>query len=126
MPTQYSQSEMDFGSAGGLKLVGAFDGGAISSNGGAALLSRIERAEVLCDQLKKVIVEFPQWTLAAMVTAVQALRGVSVLVAATVVAEVGNFSRFESPRQLMAYLGLNPPEHSSGATIKPVVTNFRP
>lgn len=42
----------------------------------------------------------------------------SILVAATVVAEVGNFSRFESPRQLMAYLGLNPSEHSSGATIK--------
>ena len=39
-------------------------------------------------------------------------------VAATVVAEVGNFSRFENPRQLMAYLGLNPSEHSSGATIK--------
>ncbi len=68
----------------------------------------------------------PQWTLAAVVTAVQALRSVSVLVAATVVAEVGNFSRFESPRQLMAYLGLNPPEHSSGATIKLAVTNFRP
>ena len=48
----------------------------------------------------------------------QALRGVSILVAATVVAEVGDFSLFESPRQLMAYLGLNPSEHSSGATIK--------
>ncbi len=53
-----------------------------------------------------------------MVAAVQALRGVSILVAATVVAEVGNFSRFTSPRQLMAYLGLNPSEHSSGGTIK--------
>ena len=40
------------------------------------------------------------------------------MVAATVVAEVGNFSRFQNPRQLMAYLGLNPSEHSSGATIK--------
>lgn len=83
------------------------------------LLARIERAEELCDRLKKAIVEIvPQWTLAPVVAAVQALRGVSVLVAATVVAEVGNFSRFESPRQLMAYLGLNPSEHSSGATIK--------
>jgi transposase len=53
----------------------------------------------------------------SVVAAVQALRGVSILVAATVVAEVGNFSRFESPRRLMAYLGLNPSEHSSGATI---------
>lgn len=83
------------------------------------LLARIERAEELCDRLKKTVVELvPQWTLAPVVAAVQALRGVSVLVAATVVAEVGNFGRFQSPRQLMAYLGLNPSEHSSGATIK--------
>jgi len=83
------------------------------------LLARIERAQELCDRLKTSIVELvPQWTLAPVVAAVQALRGVSILVAATVVAEVGNFSRFTSPRQLMAYLGLNPSEHSSGATIK--------
>ena len=83
------------------------------------LLARIERAEELCDRLKTAIVELvPQWTLAPVVAAVQALRGVSILVAATVVAEVGNFSRFMSPRQLMAYLGLNPSEHSSGGTIK--------
>ncbi len=83
------------------------------------LLARIERAEELCDRLKKAIVELvPQWTLAPVVAAVQTLRGVSVLVAATVVAQVDNFSRFESPRQLMAYLGLNPSEHSSGATIR--------
>jgi transposase len=83
------------------------------------LLTRIERAEQLCDRLRQAIVELvPAWTLAPVVAAVQALRGVSILVAATVVAEVGNFSRFESPRQLMAYLGLNPSEHSSGATIK--------
>ena len=83
------------------------------------LLARIERAEELCDRLKTAIVELvPQWTLASVVAAVQALRGVSILVAATVVAEVGNFSRFTSPRQLMAYLGLNPSEHSSGGTIK--------
>jgi transposase len=83
------------------------------------LLARIERAEELCDRLKQAIVNLvPAWTLAPVVAAVQALRGVSILVAATVVAEVGNFSRFDSPRQLMAYLGLNPSEHSSGMTIK--------
>ena len=83
------------------------------------LLARIERAEELCGRLKQAIVDLvPQWMLAPVVAAVQALRGVSTLMAATVVAEVGNFSRFENPRQLMAYLGLNPSEHSSGATIK--------
>ncbi len=83
------------------------------------MLHRIERAEALCDRLKKAIVDLvPQWTLAPVVQAIQALRGVSLIVAAVVVAEVGCFSRFESPRQLMAYLGLNPSEHSSGATIR--------
>ena len=38
MPTQCSQEELDFGTCGGRKLVGVFDGGAITSNGGAVLL----------------------------------------------------------------------------------------
>jgi transposase len=53
-----------------------------------------------------------------VVQAIQALRGVSLLVAAVIVAEVGCFGRFASPYTLMAYLGLNPSEHSSGATIR--------
>jgi hypothetical protein len=49
------------------------------------LLARFERAEELCDRLKKAVVELvPQWTLAPVVAAVQAMRGVSILVAATV------------------------------------------
>jgi transposase len=84
-----------------------------------AALARIERAEELCDRLKTAILELvPHWTLGTVVAAMQALRGVSVLVAATLVAEVSNFSRFTSPWPLMAYLGPNPSEHSSGATIK--------
>ena len=83
------------------------------------MLQRIERAEALCDRLKAAILELvPQWSLAPVVQAIQALRGVSLIVAAAIVAEVGCFSRFESPRALMAYLGLNPSEHSSGATIR--------
>jgi len=83
------------------------------------MLQRIERAEALCDRLKAAILELvPQWSLAPVVQAIQALRGVSLLVAAVIVAEVGNFGRFANPRLLMAYLGLNPSEHSSGATIR--------
>jgi len=41
------------------------------------------------------------------------MRGVALIVAVTVVAEVGDFRRFANPRQLMAYLGLVPSEHSS-------------
>src|SRR5713226_8327869 len=73
------------------------------------MLQRIERAEALCDRLKQAILELvPQWSLAPVVQAIQALRGVSLIVAAAIVAEVGCFGRFESPRALMAYLGLNP------------------
>ena len=63
------------------------------------MLQRIERAEALCDRLKAAILELvPQWSLAPVVQAIQALRGVSLIVAAAIVAEVGCFSRFESPR----------------------------
>jgi transposase len=50
------------------------------------------------------------------VRALQALRGMALVAAATLVAELGDITRFDNPRQLMAYLGLVPSEHSSGAT----------
>jgi hypothetical protein len=46
------------------------------------------------------------------------MRGVGFIVAVTVVAEVGDFQRFDNPRQLMPYLGLTPSEHSSGASVR--------
>ena len=58
------------------------------------------------------------WSMAPVVEAVQAMRGVGLIVAVTVVAEVGDFSRFANPRQLMAYLGLVPSEHSSGSSVR--------
>ena len=45
----------------------------------------------------------------------QALRGIKLVSAATLVAEVGDLTRFDNPKQLMAYVGLVPSEHSSGA-----------
>ena len=50
-----------------------------------------------------------------MVEALQALRGVQFTVAVTTVAELGDLTRFENPRQLMNDLGLTPSEYSSGA-----------
>jgi transposase len=44
------------------------------------------------------------------------LRGVQFLVAITVVAELGDLTRFDSPRQLAAFVGLIPSEDSSGGT----------
>lgn len=60
----------------------------------------------------------PSWSLAPIVQALQAMRGVGQIVAVTVTAEVGDFSRFANPRQLMAYLGLVPSERSSGGTVR--------
>jgi transposase len=45
------------------------------------------------------------------------LRGVSLIVSATVVTEIGDVNRFPNPQQLMAYQGLIPSEHSSGKKV---------
>lgn len=55
------------------------------------------------------------WRWQPVVVALQALRGIALVNAATLVAEIGDIERFTHPRQLMAYLGLVPGEHSSGA-----------
>src|SRR5262252_11093260 len=54
------------------------------------------------------------WRFAPVVEALQALRGVQCTVAVTTVAELGDLTRFDNPRQLMNYLGLTPSEYSSG------------
>ena len=56
----------------------------------------------------------PTWRLAPLVEALQALRGVQLLAAMTLVSELQDFERFDAPRRLMAYVGLVPGEHSSG------------
>lgn len=55
-----------------------------------------------------------QWRFADVVAALQALRGVAMVTAIGLVAEIGDLSRFDHPRKLMGYLGLVPCEHSSG------------
>jgi transposase len=56
------------------------------------------------------------WSLRPVVGALMALRGVSLITAMTTLAELGDITRFDSPKQLMAYLGLVPSEHSSGGS----------
>ena len=55
------------------------------------------------------------WSLRLAFEPLRTLRGVDVLTAATVLAELGDPSRFDNPRQLVAFLGLVPSEHSSGS-----------
>ena len=53
----------------------------------------------------------------SVIEALQALRGVAQMTAATIVCELGSLSRFQSPRQLRGYSGLVSREHSSGNRI---------
>lgn len=58
------------------------------------------------------------WTLAPVVEGIMALRGCRLITAMTVVAELGDITRFDNPRQLMKYLGLVPSESSSGDRVR--------
>lgn len=60
----------------------------------------------------------PEWTLRQLVDALQAMRGIALINAVVLVAEVGDFTRFSNSRQLMAYFGLVPGERSSGETVR--------
>jgi transposase len=80
-------------------------------------IATVEAAMARHDRLEAHIeAVLPEWSLAPVVEALQALRGVRLVAAATLVAEIGDITRFTNPRQLMAYLGLVPSEHSSGRT----------
>jgi len=75
--------------------------------------ARIERLEKAIDEA----IEKAPPPLRAVIEALQALRGIARTTAATVVSEIGSFSRFE-PRRLMGYSGLVASEHSSGNRIQ--------
>jgi transposase len=67
---------------------------------------------------EQLIAMVPSWSMAPLVAAYQAMRGVSFVVAVTFVAEIGDLRRFEKARQLMAFIGLVPSEHSTGDTVR--------
>jgi transposase len=76
-------------------------------------IAAVEAAIARRDRLEAHIeAALPEWSLAPVVEALQALRGVRLVAAATLVAELGDITRFTNPRQLMAYLGLVPSERS--------------
>src|SRR6201993_4496667 len=82
-------------------------------------IATVELAEARRDRLTAQIeAMLPDWTLAPVVAALQTMRGMALVNAATLIAELGDLARFANPRQLMAYLGLVPFEHSSGASVR--------
>jgi len=76
-----------------------------------AVDEQLERLHRLEEELRELA---PQWRLHPVVEALQALRGVQWTVALTVVAELGDLTRFDNPRQLAAFVVLIPSEYSSG------------
>ena len=54
------------------------------------------------------------WSLGPQAQALTALRGVDWLAGMTLLAELGDLTRFDSPRELIGFVGLTSAEHSSG------------
>jgi transposase len=80
-----------------------------------AIAEAVERLHRLDEQLAAIV---PSWSMAPVVEAYQAMRGASFLVAVTFAAEIGDVRRFDTPPQLMAFLGLVPGERSTGDTVR--------
>lgn len=76
-----------------------------------AITERMNRLKRLDNELEHHV---KNWRYYPVVKAIQAMRGVRLLVATGLVAELGDLTRFDHPRKLMSYLGLVPSEHSSG------------
>lgn len=84
-------------------------------------ITEVEHARDRVQRLERGIdeaVEMAPEPMRAVVVALQALRGIAKVAAVTIVAEVGQLSRFARPRQLMGYSGAVSSEHSSGARIR--------
>jgi len=79
----------------------------------------VQAAEQRVERLTTVLSEaIKGWRFESVVAALRALRGIDVVSAVGLVAEIGDINRFDSPRRLMGYLGLVPSEHSSGNSVR--------
>jgi transposase len=83
------------------------------------MMLAVRQAQERIERLEQAIrAAVPDWSLADLVTALMAMRGLELTAATSFLAEIGDLSRFQTPRELMAYLGLVPSEDSTGDTIK--------
>jgi transposase len=76
----------------------------------SAITTAGERIGRLEEQMEALLV---QWPMRPVVEALMGLRGFARVGAMVLVSELGGAWRFDHPRQLMAYLGLVPTEHTS-------------
>ncbi|MDZ7713012.1 MAG: IS110 family transposase [Rhodovibrio sp.] len=83
-------------------------------------LQAVDQALARRDQMaQQVAAAVPGWRLAPVVEALRGLRGLDLVAAAGLAAEIGDVRRFAHPAQLMAYFGLVSSEHSSGERRRP-------
>lgn len=83
------------------------------------MLLAVRQAQERIERLEQAIRDaVADWSLAEVVTALMAMRGLDLISATTFLAEIGDLSRFQTPRELMAYLGLVPSEASTGDTVR--------
>jgi transposase len=83
------------------------------------MLLSIRQAQERIERLETGIrASLPDWSLGHMVPALMAMRGIDLISATTLLCEIGDLSRFQTPRALMAFLGLVPSEDSTGDKIK--------
>jgi transposase len=83
------------------------------------MLLAMRQAQERIERLEQAIrLAVPDWSLAEVVTALMALRGIDFISATAFLAEIGDLSRFRTPRELMGYLGLVPSEASTGDTVR--------
>jgi transposase len=80
-------------------------------------IGAIDQLEIRRETIEQAISELiPASPWAQTVARLRCLRGIDTLTAVGLCAEIGDFHRFEHPRQLMSYLGLVPSEKTSGET----------
>lgn len=79
-----------------------------------AVWSGTARRDALLARIADLV---PAWSLGPQVEALRSFRGLELVSAATILACLGDLSRFATPRHLMSYVGLTPSEHSSGGRI---------
>ncbi len=83
------------------------------------MLLAVRQAQERIERLEQAIrAAVPDWSLGEVVIALMAMRGMDLTSATIFLAEIGDLSRFQTPRELMAYLGLVPSEDSTGDTVR--------
>jgi transposase len=80
-------------------------------------LDSVDRQLALLDASLERLASEGRW--AEQVQVLVRFRGIATLTALGLIAEIGDFARFSSPRELMSWLGMTPSEYSSGPAAAP-------